>query len=192
MGVDCSTPGPFRWKLCASERSLTEMSYVPGASCVIAFPFASRSEMTNASFVPTTATSFGLSAWATADGSTSAASSATRAIRVVMTGLYGSLRGSDFAEGQPRQDQDHADQRDEPQAGACEGQRRRLAGAGGGRKDSPGGSRIRGGRAVRSVRGLRARIRARRGRGGGGRAAGGGRGGSARRRRDGRRPRIRE
>src|SRR3954464_11627654 len=68
MGVDCSTPGPFRWKLCASERSLTEMSYVPGASCVIAFPFASRSEITNASFVPPTATSFGLSAWATADG----------------------------------------------------------------------------------------------------------------------------
>src|SRR3954454_12344009 len=126
MGVDSWTPGPFRWKLCASERSLTEMSYVPGASCVIAFPFASRSEITNASFVPTTATSFGLSACATADGSTSAASSATRAIRVVMTGLYASLRGSDFAQGQPCDDQHHAQQRRQPEPCAGERQRRRV------------------------------------------------------------------
>src|SRR3954464_12814548 len=115
MGVDMSTPGPFRWKLCDSERSLTAMSYVPGASWVTAFPLASRSEMTNASFVPTTATSFGLSAWATADGSTRAGGSVTRAIRVVMTGLYGSLGRSDFAKREPGQDQDHPQERDEPE-----------------------------------------------------------------------------
>src|SRR3954453_14046354 len=138
MGVDCSTPGPFRWKLCASERSLTEMSYVPGASCVIAFPFASRSEMTNASFVPTTATSFGLSAWATADGSTSAASSATRAIRVVMTGLYASVRGSDFAERQPCDDQDHAQKGPQPQPRAGERQGRRVTDSLGCREDALG------------------------------------------------------
>src|SRR3954471_20753274 len=126
MGVDMSTPGPFRWKLCDSERSLTAMSYVPGASWVTAFPLASRSEMTNASFVPTTATSFGLSAWATADGSTRAVSSVTRAIRVVMTGLYGSLRGSDFAQGQPCDDQHHAQQRRQPEPCAGERQCRRV------------------------------------------------------------------
>src|SRR5213080_230379 len=108
MGVDLSTPGPFRWKLCASERSLTEMSYVPGASCVIAFPFASRSEITNASFVPTTATSFGLSAWATADGSARAASRPARAIRVVMPGLYDSAHGSDLSQPDPGPEQRQA------------------------------------------------------------------------------------
>src|SRR3954470_11181018 len=138
IGVDRSTPGPFRWKLCASERSLTEMSYVPGASCVIAFPFASRSEITNASFVPTTATSFGLSAWATADGSTSAASSATRAIRVVMTGLYASVRSSDFAEGEACDDQHHAHQSHQPEPCAGEGQRRRVTDSPGRRKHALG------------------------------------------------------
>src|SRR4051795_10363553 len=129
MGVDCSTPGPFRWKLCCSERSLTEMSYVPGASCVTAFPFASRSEMTNASFVPTTATSFGLSARATADGRTSAANSVTRAIRVVMTGLYGSLGRSDFAQSEARGDHQHTQQNGHPEALTREGQRRRVSDA---------------------------------------------------------------
>src|SRR3954469_8347953 len=138
MGVDSSTPGPFRWKLCASERSLTEMSYVPGASCVIAFPFASRSEITNASFVPTTATSFGLSALGIADGSTSAASSSTKAIRVVMTGLYASLRGSDFAQGQPCDDQHHAQQGHDPKLCAGERQRRRATDSLGCRDDALG------------------------------------------------------
>src|SRR3954451_24418771 len=121
MGVDWSTPGPFRWKLCASERSLTEMSYVPGASCVMAFPFATRSEMTNASFVPTTATSFGLSAWATAVGIIIGASSARRASRVDIRGLYTSVRGSDFAEGQACDDQHHAHQSHQPEP--CAGER---------------------------------------------------------------------
>src|SRR3954452_9675292 len=138
MGVDWSRPGPFRWKLCASERSLTEMSYVTGASCVIAFPFASRREMTNASFVPTTATSFGLSAWGTADGSTSAASSATRAIRVVMSGLYASVRGSDFAQSQPCDDQHHAHQSHQPEPCAGERQRRRVTDSLGRRKHALG------------------------------------------------------
>src|SRR5436190_19500659 len=133
MGVDISTPGPFRWRLCSSERSLTAMSYVPGASWVTAFPLASRSEMTNASFVPTTATSFGLSAWATAAGSTRAVSSVTRAIRVVMTGLYGSLGRSDFAKREPRGDQDHAEQGDQPERLAGERQRRGMADLLGGR-----------------------------------------------------------
>src|SRR5204862_3385021 len=141
MGVDISTPGPFRWKLCSSERSLTAMSYVPGASWVTAFPLASRSEMTNASFVPTTATSFGLSACATADGSTSAASSVTRAIRVVMSGLYGSFRGSDFPEGQAGRDQDHAEQDDEPKPLAGERQRGRVAGLLRRRQDALGAPR---------------------------------------------------
>jgi len=62
ISVAMFTPGPRRWKLCASERSLTAMAYVPVSRCVPRLPAASRSEMTKASFVPTTAKSFGLSA----------------------------------------------------------------------------------------------------------------------------------
>jgi hypothetical protein len=55
-----------------------------------------------------------------------------------MTGLYGSLRGSDFAKREPRQDQDPAQEHGEPYPLAGERQRRCVAG---GREDawvSPG------------------------------------------------------
>src|SRR5207244_1795466 len=105
IGVETSTPGPLRWKLCSSERSLTERSYVPGSTCATRLPAASRSEITNASFVPTTATSFGLSARATAEGRASAASRLARAVRVATPGLYGKVRGSDLSERDPCRDQ---------------------------------------------------------------------------------------
>src|SRR3954470_13263752 len=75
--------------------------------------------MTKASFVPTTATSRGLSAWATAGGRTRAASSVTSAIRVVMPGLYDSFGRSDLSEADTSRDQTHSEQErgPEPQPG---------------------------------------------------------------------------
>ena len=40
-----STPGPVRWKLCSSDRSLTSISYAPGSSFVTRVPCASVSEI---------------------------------------------------------------------------------------------------------------------------------------------------
>src|SRR5512133_2508590 len=79
--------------------------------------------MTNASFVPTTATSFGLSACATADGRTRAASSVTSAIRVAMPGLYGRLGRSDLPEPQADPDQHESEEGDRPQRSPGERQR---------------------------------------------------------------------
>src|SRR5438132_2459503 len=80
--------------------------------------------MTNASLVPTTATSFGLSARATAEGSASVASTTARAILVVMPGLYGygTFHGLDLSQNEPGSEQQEAGQdRDpEPLAGEWE------------------------------------------------------------------------
>src|SRR5436309_9413213 len=70
------------------------MSYVPGSRFVTDLPDASWSEIVKVSFLPTVATSFGLSALASAEGSNMAPSSTPSRIRMVMPALYGRASGS--------------------------------------------------------------------------------------------------
>src|SRR5262249_18127496 len=126
IGVDWSRPGPLRWQLCDSERSLTATTYVHCASLLASMPLRLRIWMMTAWLLPPTSTSFGLSAWATAEGSTRAASSVKSAIRVVIPGLYGGFRGSDFAERKPSCHQDQPGEDGDPEPSPCERQRCRV------------------------------------------------------------------
>src|SRR3954452_17069003 len=80
--------------------------------------------MTKPSFVPTTATSRGVSACATADGTSRATSSVTSAIRAAMPGLYGRLFRWDLAKPEPRADQHDAGENCNPELQARERQGR--------------------------------------------------------------------
>src|SRR5580765_6005385 len=78
------------------------MSYVPASRCVTGFPDESRREIVKESFLPTVATSLGLSARARVEGRNMAATAAASRIRVVMPGLYGRTPCSDSCAGAGR------------------------------------------------------------------------------------------
>src|SRR5580765_4864653 len=75
------------------------MSYVPASRCVTGLPDESRREIVKESFLPTVATSLGLSARARVEGRNMAATAAASRIRVLMPGLYGRAPRSDSCAG---------------------------------------------------------------------------------------------
>src|SRR5580765_6779152 len=98
------------------------MSYVPASRCVTGFPDESRREIVKESFLPTVATSLGLSARARVEGRNMAATAAPSRIRAVMPrtlragppfGFVGRNAAGSPAE---RQTDQHQGQRDEGRA----------------------------------------------------------------------------